>query len=74
MSLSPLTASSAASLTGTAFPRRNWPSEVTSTFAPVSSTRNCSASALKPPNTRECTAPIRAHARVMTTVSGMTGR
>ena len=70
----PETASSAAAFTGTATPRRNCPSVVTSSFAPVSSTRNRRASAEKPPKTREWMAPIRAIARVMMIVSGMTGR
>lgn len=74
IALSPDTASSALAFTGTAVPRRNWPSVVTSSLAPVSSTRNRSASAENPPNTSECTAPIRAHASVMTIVSTSTGR
>ena len=74
IALSPATAASALSLTGTAVPRRNCPSVVTSSLAPVSSTRNLSASAEKPPNTSEWMAPIRATARVMITVSGITGR
>lgn len=65
---------SAADLTSTALPRRHCPSLVTSSFAPVSSIRNRTASAEKPPNTRECTAPIRAHASAVTTVSIRTGR
>ncbi len=51
----------ALSLTGTAVPRRNWPSVVTRSLAPVSSTRKRSASAEKPPKTSEWMAPIRAH-------------
>ena len=74
IAFSPLHASSAAAFTGTTTPRRFCPSVVTSTFAPVSSTRNFSASAENPPKTSECTAPIRAHASVMMTVSGITGR
>ncbi|MCY1241769.1 hypothetical protein D9M72_546900 [compost metagenome] len=74
MALSPATAASALSLTGTATPRRNWPSVVTRSLARVSSTRNFRASAENPPNTREWMAPMRATARVMMTVSGMTGR
>jgi hypothetical protein len=67
-------ASSAADFTSTAFPRRNWPSLVTSSFARVSWRRKRTASALKPPKTRECTAPMRAQASAMTTVSTSTGR
>ena len=74
IALSPETAASAFAFTGTAAPRRNCPSEVTSSFAPVSSTRNRSASAENPPKTSEWMAPTRAIARVMTTVSGITGR
>ena len=74
IALSPATAASALAFTGTATPRRNCPSVVTSSLAPVSSTRNLSASAEKPPNTSEWMAPIRATARVMITVSGITGR
>jgi hypothetical protein len=40
----------------------------------VSSTRNRTASAEKPPKTSEWIAPIRAIASVMTMVSGITGR
>ena len=72
--LSPLQASSATAFTGTTAPRRCCPSVVTRTLAPVSSTRKRSASAENPPKTRECTAPMRAQASVMMTVSGMTGR
>ena len=67
-------ASSAADFTSTAVPRRNWPSEVTSSFARVSSSRKRTASALNPPNTSECTAPIRAQASTITIVSTSTGR
>lgn len=74
MALRPPTAVSALALTGTAVPRRYWPSVVTSSLAPVSSTRNFRASAEKPPNTSECTAPILAQASVMTIVSTSTGR
>ena len=74
MAFSPDTAASALALTGTALPRRNCPSVVTSSLAPVSSTRNFSASAENPPKTSEWMAPMRATARVMTTVSTMTGR
>ncbi len=71
---SPATAASAFSFTGTAPPRRNCPSLVTSSFAPVSSTRKRSASAENPPNTSEWMAPSRATASVTITVSSSTGR
>jgi hypothetical protein len=70
----PSTATSTAAFTGTAAPRRYCPSVVTTSFAPVSSIRKRSASAEKPPKTREWMAPILAIARVMITVSGITGR
>ena len=53
MSFVPLQAWSALVFTGTTAPRRFCPSVVTSTLAPVSSTRNLRASAEKPPNTSE---------------------
>ncbi|OUD85317.1 hypothetical protein BC477_12970 [Clavibacter michiganensis subsp. michiganensis] len=70
----PATASSACGLVATAVPRRFCPSLVMRSFAPVSSTRNRRASAEKPPKTSECTAPMRATARVATIVSTSTGR
>ena len=71
---SPATASSAAAFTATAVPRRNCPSLVMSSFAPVSATRKRSASAENPPNTSEWIAPSRAIASVAMTVSSSTGR
>ena len=55
-------ASSTVSFSGTTVPRRHAPSPVTSTLASASLMRSRSESAEKPPNTTECTAPIRAQA------------
>ena len=45
----------------------------TTTLAAASSIRSASSFAAKPPNTTECTAPIRAHASIATTASGIMG-
>ena len=66
----PASASSAFCLSGTTWPRRYAPSAVMSTFACASLMRSFSASALKPPNTTECAAPIRAHASMAMGSSG----
>lgn len=49
------------------------PSQVTTTLARASTTRSANASAEKPANTIECIAPIRAHANIVTTNSGIIG-
>ena len=59
---------------GTTCPLRQPPSAVISTFAPASTSRSRSASEEKPPNTTECTAPIRAQASIATAASGTIGR
>jgi hypothetical protein len=59
---------------GTAAPFRHPPSEVMTTFARRRSFRSRSASAEKPPNTTECTAPIRAQASIEIAASGIIGR
>ena len=59
---------------GTTAPLRQPPSAVMTTFAPASFIRSRSASAEKPPNTTECTAPIRAQASIATAASGIIGR
>ncbi len=59
---------------GTAAPLRQPPSQVMTTFAPASFIRSRSASAEKPPNTTECTAPIRAQASMAIATSGIIGR
>ena len=65
------TASSTAGLSAIAEPRRYWPSAVMTSLACASSIRERSASAANPPNTTECTAPMRAHASIATTASGV---
>ena len=45
----------------------------TSTFGAASSIRVASSAAAKPPNTTECTAPIRAHASIAIAASGIIG-
>ena len=54
-----LRASSTAGLSGEGLPRRYVPSAVTTSLASASSILDCKASAENPPNTTECTAPIR---------------
>jgi hypothetical protein len=46
----------------------------TTTFGAASSMRSASSLAANPPNTTECTAPIRAHASIAITASGTIGR
>ena len=46
---------------------------LTMTLGRASSMRVASSLAAKPPNTTECTAPRRAHARIATTASGTIG-
>jgi hypothetical protein len=46
----------------------------TTTFGAASSIRVASSGAAKPPNTTECTAPIRAHASMAISASGIIGR
>ncbi len=58
---------------GTFAPLRQPASAVSSTFAPASFIRSRSASAEKPPNTTECTAPMRAHASMAMAASGTMG-
>jgi hypothetical protein len=60
-------------LSGTTAPRRHPPSAVMTAFAPQSSMRSRSASALNPPNTTVCGAPIRAHASIAIAASGTIG-
>ncbi len=68
------TASSTAGLSAMGLPRRWPPSQVMTSTASASSMRLRSASAEKPPNTTECTAPMRAHASMATAASGIIGR
>jgi hypothetical protein len=46
----------------------------TTTFGRASSMRTASSRGAKPPNTTECTAPMRAHASIATTAWGIIGR
>lgn len=70
----PCTASSTMALSGTRLLPRSPSFAVMTTFAPASSTRSLSASAEKPANTTECTAPMRAHASIAYARSGIIGR
>ncbi len=64
---------SAARFKGTTWPRRNPPSAVIRATAPASLMRSRRLSALKPPNTTECGAPMRAQASIAITTSGIIG-
>jgi hypothetical protein len=66
-------ASSAAAFRLTALPRRQPPSAVISTLAWASLIRPASASALKPPKTTVCGAPMRAQASMAIGSSGIIG-
>src|SRR5215217_6603075 len=66
--------SSTCCLTGAVLPLRRAPSTVTSALAFETSMRSLTDSTLKPPNTTLCGAPIRAHASIATTTSGIIGR
>src|SRR3954447_12635221 len=67
-------ASSTCCLTGAVLPLRRAPSTVTSALAFETSMRSLTDSTLKPPNTTLCGAPMRAHASIATTTSGIIGR
>ena len=54
-------------------PRRNPPSAVMTTLHSASLIRSTSESGLKPPNTTECGAPMRAQASMATGSSGTIG-
>ena len=69
-----VSASSAICLSGTIPPRRKPPSAVMSSLAFWSLIRSRNDSALNPPNTTLCTAPMRAHASIEMASSGMSGR
>ena len=60
-------------LSGTARPPRGPSSAVTTTRQSESRIRSRSASGENPPNTTECTAPIRAQASIATAASGTIG-
>ena len=67
-------ASSTSCLIAAVFPLRRAPSTVISTFASETSMRSLTDSTEKPPNTTLCGAPMRAHASIATTTSGIIGR
>ncbi len=69
-----VSASSTAGLRALGAPRRYPPSAVMTVVAWASTIREFSASAEKPPNTTECGAPMRAHASIAMTASGIIGR
>ena len=66
-------ATSAVGLSSAAWPRRQPPSAVMSTFASASLMRSDSESAENPPNTTEWAAPIRAQASRAIGSSGIIG-
>ena len=70
----PSITSSTCCLIGAVLPLRRAPSTVTSALASENSMRSLTASAEKPPNTTLCGAPIRAHASIAITTSGIIGR
>ncbi len=67
-------ARSTCSFRGTMASLRQPPSAVITTLALESNRRSRKASALNPPNTTPCTAPIRAQANIATAASGIMGR
>ena len=70
---SPITASTAG-LIGAVTPLRRAASTVISARASENSIRSRTASGEKPPKTTLCGAPMRAHASIATTTSGIIGR
>ena len=66
--------SSTVCLTGAVLPLRRAPSTVISALARENSMRSLTDSALKPPKTTLCGAPMRAQASIATTTSGIIGR
>ena len=60
-------------LSGTTLPRRQPPSAVMSSLALASLLRSATASALKPPKTTLCVAPMRAQASMAMASSGIIG-
>ncbi len=65
---------SALAFSGTARPPRIDSSEVITTAQLASTMRSFSASGEKPPNTIECTAPMRVQASIAKAASGIIGR
>src|SRR3954447_20262671 len=66
--------SSTCCLTGAVLPLRRAPSTVTSALASETSMRSLTDSTLKPPKTTLCGAPMRVHASIATTTSGIIGK
>ena len=66
--------SSTCCLIGAVLPLRRAPSTVISALASENSMRSLTESAEKPPKTTLWGAPIRAHASIATTTSGIIGR
>ncbi len=66
--------SSTVDLTGAVLPLRRASSAVMRAFASENSIRSRTASGENPPNTTLCGAPMRAHASIETTTSGIIGR
>jgi len=60
-------------LYGTTLPAREPPSVHTTTLGAASSMRCARFTDANPPNTTECTAPMRAHASIVNTASGTMG-
>ena len=69
----PSTASSTASFSDTAAPRRNCPSVVMTSLASASSMRAFRAAAENPAKTTECSTPRRAQASIAMIASGTIG-
>ena len=67
-------ASSTFAFKGTGLPPRRPSSAVMTSLLPQSAIRPASDSGEKPPNTTECTAPMRAQASIATAASGIIGR
>jgi hypothetical protein len=67
-------AASTFAFNGIRLPPRRPSSAVITTLEPQSAMRPASDSAEKPPNTTECTAPMRAQASIAIAASGIIGR
>ena len=67
-------AASTLALSGIALPPRRPSSAVMTSLLPQSAMRSAIDCGAKPPNTTECTAPMRAQASIATAASGIIGR
>ena len=67
-------ASSMVDLSGMRLPPRRASSAVMTSVLPQSAMRSATACGAKPPNTTECTAPMRAQASMATAASGIIGK